>query len=82
MMLPPRSPFFTGFIYIELIGLHCQLRAHADELECRLFTDADRHNEMELKCCAKKQRAFVDTAPVPAGRSGIDVIDPVAGAYP
>lgn len=48
--------FFTGFVYIEFIGMHCQLRAHADELECRSFTDADRQNETELKCCLKKSR--------------------------
>jgi len=46
--------FFTGFVYIELIGMHCQLRAHADELECRSFTDVDRQSETELKCCSKK----------------------------
>ncbi|XBS71176.1 hypothetical protein ABK905_09540 [Acerihabitans sp. KWT182] len=45
--------FFTGFVYIEFIGMQCQLRAHADELVCRTLTDVDRQHEAELKCCSK-----------------------------
>lgn len=46
--------FFTGFIYIEFLGMQCQLRAHADELRCIPFGDMEHQNEIELKCCSKK----------------------------
>lgn len=46
--------FFSGFVYLEFLGMQCQLRAHADELQCIPFTDIEHSNETELKCCSKK----------------------------